>query len=97
MCTTLQKCNQLDSDLVQLKKREMLLAYSQKGGGQNVFNENIAGWDLWLSFKERYGFSMRLPENLSMKQEQKETLEELYGALEIVFNKHNLSGKPNLI
>lgn len=74
----------------------------KKSGRKNPFNEveELAGWDWWTSFKERYGLVMRLPENLSVNRSAsvtKEAIDEFYDVLGATLEKHDLEDRPNRI
>lgn len=63
-------------------------------------DELLAGWKWWHGFKDRYGLSMRLPENISINRAHaanRDTINQFFELLHDTLTKHNLFDKPHLI
>lgn len=82
--------------------RKQAYEIAAKSGRQNTFQakDGSAGWDWWVSFKKRYGLTMRTPENLSVNRAEaanKDNIREFHDLLESTIKKYDLQNEPSRI
>lgn len=96
------KMQELGFGLSATDVRNYAYKIASRGNRQHPFSndESLAGWKWWHGFKNRYGFSMRLPENISINRAyaaKRETMNQFFEVLNAILKKHNLFDKPHLI
>ena len=96
------KMQELGFGLSATDVRKHAFKIASRSNRQHPFNndESLAGWKWWHGFKSRYGFSMRLPENISVNRAHaanRETVNQFFDTLNAALIKHNLLDKPHLI
>ncbi|CAG5051853.1 unnamed protein product [Parnassius apollo] len=82
--------------------RQIAFSLAETAECKHYFNKSkrCAGWNWWVSFKGRYGLSLRIPENLSSGRaicSNPTILADFYEKLEATLVNHNLLDCPDRI
>ncbi|XP_073959486.1 uncharacterized protein [Choristoneura fumiferana] len=92
------KMQELGFGLTVNKIRQLAYTLAEAVGKKHRFNseKKCAGWSWWVNFKERFGLSLRAPENLSVGPNPA-ILEDFYDKLETSLVQHGLMDCPERI
>ncbi|XP_047994772.1 uncharacterized protein LOC125232964 [Leguminivora glycinivorella] len=101
----IKKMQELGFGLTVNRIREIAFELAQSEGSALFFNneKRVAGWNWWVSFKNRHGLSLRplrQPENLSAGRavcSNEIVLNDFYEKLEKTFKDHDLMDSPERI
>ena len=82
--------------------RQIAFSLAEAAGCKHFFNKNrgCAGWNWWVAFKERYGLSLRTPENLSAGRaicSNPTMMADFYTKLQTTLADHDLMNCPERI